>query len=82
MWYPPEVLQILPYQVLKRKVPEGLTSDMLTVACHRPEDTRTLIEHEGLKQLGLQAADGGFMRFVSHFKLCLVSRYHLRYFQH
>lgn len=64
IWYPPEVLQILPYQIYRRKVPENLMRDMLTVACHHPADTRALIEHEGLRLLGLERP-GGFAPFVS-----------------
>ena len=46
MWYLPEKLQILPYQLYKRKVPDGLTSDMLLVVCNHPDVSRALIEHE------------------------------------
>ncbi|KAF2851686.1 Piwi-domain-containing protein [Plenodomus tracheiphilus IPT5] len=52
MWYPPEKLQILPYQLWKGLLPESLTSDMIDVACHHPADTRALIEHEGLLLMG------------------------------
>lgn len=63
-WYPAEKLLILPYQMFKRTVPDTLTADMLDVACHFPETTRALIEHEGLRKLGLDP-EGGPMQFVS-----------------
>ncbi|KAH9866106.1 hypothetical protein J1614_008670 [Plenodomus biglobosus] len=58
MWYPPEKLQILPYQLLKGKLPEMLLSGMLDVACHHPADTRALIEHEGLLLMGCRDGKG------------------------
>ncbi|KAF1918354.1 ribonuclease H-like domain-containing protein [Ampelomyces quisqualis] len=57
-WYLPEKLQILPYQLYKKLVPEHLTSAMLAVALHHPTATRALIEHEGLVKLGLAAGKG------------------------
>jgi eukaryotic translation initiation factor 2C len=52
-WYLPEKLLILPYQMYKRQVPESLTASMLDVAAHHPDTTRALIEHEGLRHMGL-----------------------------
>lgn len=52
MWYPPEQLRILPYQMYKRKVPDSLTREMLKQANLSPEVTRARIEHEGLGNLG------------------------------
>ncbi|KAH7380394.1 Piwi domain-containing protein [Phaeosphaeria sp. MPI-PUGE-AT-0046c] len=57
-WYPPEKLFILPFQLFKRTVPDTLTAEMLDVACHFPKVTRALIEHEGLRKLGLVAGAG------------------------
>jgi eukaryotic translation initiation factor 2C len=57
-WYLPEKLQILPYQLYKRMVPEALTSNMHRVACRPPDITRALVEHEGLRQLGLNPGTG------------------------
>lgn len=51
LWYPAELLLILPYQLFKGKVPDSLTSGMHNVACRHPADTRALIEHEGLRML-------------------------------
>ncbi|OAL44588.1 Piwi-domain-containing protein [Pyrenochaeta sp. DS3sAY3a] len=51
MWYPPEQLQIVPYQMYRRKVPDKLTEKMLKVAALPPNQTRALIEHEGLRNL-------------------------------
>ncbi|CAO2651958.1 Nn.00g002410.m01.CDS01 [Neocucurbitaria sp. VM-36] len=62
LWYPPEVLGILPYQIYRRKVPDSLTKGMLEIACRPPQDTRVLIEHEGLRKLGLSPS-GGFAPF-------------------
>ncbi|KAH4122881.1 hypothetical protein HBH47_082000 [Parastagonospora nodorum] len=56
-WYLPEKLQILPYQIHKRKVPEALTSEMLDIALHHPDTTRALIEHECLAKLGLRPGE-------------------------
>jgi eukaryotic translation initiation factor 2C len=53
MWYLPEKLQILPYQIYKRQVPESLTASILNIAAHHPNFTRALIEHEGLRHMGL-----------------------------
>ncbi|KAI8943146.1 hypothetical protein NX059_001176 [Plenodomus lindquistii] len=58
MWYPPETLQILPYQLYKGKVPESTTNDMINAACQHPADTRALIEHEGLPLLGCRNGTG------------------------
>lgn len=68
IWYPPEVLQILPYQIYKRKVPDALTKSMLEVACHHPTTTRALIEHEGLRKLGV-GYYGGLTPLVSTFQI-------------
>ncbi|KAF1849347.1 Piwi-domain-containing protein [Cucurbitaria berberidis CBS 394.84] len=73
LWYPAEVLQILPYQIYKRKVPDGLTKDMLDIACHPPKDTRALIEHEGLRKLGLSSSPG-FARFSACPPIMIDSR--------
>ncbi|KAF2822156.1 hypothetical protein CC86DRAFT_458662 [Ophiobolus disseminans] len=61
-WYLPEKLQILPYQLYKRKVSSVLTADMLTIACKHPKMSRTMIEQEGLRSLGLKPGTG-FMPF-------------------
>ncbi|KAH7068121.1 ribonuclease H-like domain-containing protein [Paraphoma chrysanthemicola] len=58
MWYPAETLQILPYQLHKGRVPDALTSAMLQIANRSPDSTRALIEHEGLKLLGLTPGEG------------------------
>ena len=68
-WYLPEKLQILPYQIHKRKVPEALTSEMLDIALHHPDTTRALIEHEGLAKLGLRPGES-LKPFVSQFMYC------------
>lgn len=54
MWYLPETLSMLPYQSYKGGlVPSHLATAMLNIACRRPEDSRALIEHEGLAKLSL-----------------------------
>ncbi|KAH7385933.1 Piwi domain-containing protein [Pyrenochaeta sp. MPI-SDFR-AT-0127] len=72
-WYPPELLQILPYQIFKRKVPDALTKNMLDVACHHPSESRTLIEHEGLGAFGLKPANG-FVPFTACPPILIDSR--------
>ncbi|KAH7092068.1 Piwi domain-containing protein [Paraphoma chrysanthemicola] len=67
MWYPAETLQILPYQLHRGRVPDALTSAMLQVANRSPDSTRALIEHEGLKMLGLVPGEG-LTRFVRNLK--------------
>jgi len=69
-WYLPEKLQILPYQIHKRKIPDALTSEMLDNALHHPDTTRALIEHEGLGKLGLKPGES-LKPFVSQFRYCL-----------
>lgn len=69
-WYLPENLQILPYQLHKRKMPDNLTSEMLDIALHHPDTTRALIEHEGLGKLGLKPGEN-LKPFVSQFSYCL-----------
>jgi eukaryotic translation initiation factor 2C len=71
MWYLPETLQILPYQIYKRRVPDALTADMLEIANHHPEETRALLEHEGLRMLGL-IPGAGLSTFVSYFPFSLM----------
>lgn len=52
-WFLAEHLEILPFQIFKRKVPDSLTSLMIKHACHGADMTRALVEHEGLPKLGL-----------------------------
>ena len=73
LWYPAEVLQIRPYQLCRRRVPDALVPAMHAVACHHPKDTRALIEHEGLRKLGLSPS-GGFAPFVSPSLLPIYGR--------
>lgn len=67
-WYPAEKLLILPYQVFKRTAPDTVTADILDVACHTPKTTRALIEHEGLRKLGVVPGVGPQL-FVSSYTL-------------
>lgn len=63
-YYPQEFLKILPYQQFKKLVPEKLTDGMLKAACHGPQQSRALIEAEGLKKLGI-VQKNGLQQFVS-----------------
>lgn len=58
VWFAPEHLRILPYQIYKRPVPDHLTRGMLDVACQPPERSKALIQMEGLKNLGVDVATG------------------------
>lgn len=64
-WYAPEHLQIVPYQLYKRTVPDHLTKSMLDVARRLPDTNRALIENEGLRNLGIIVKDG-MVPFVGH----------------
>jgi eukaryotic translation initiation factor 2C len=66
-WIAPELLHILPYQLYKRPVPDHLTHYMLNEACKHPRDSRSLIENEGLKQLGITSSGG-----LAYFANCPV----------
>lgn len=57
-YYPQEFLRILPYQVFKRLLPDGFTQGMLDAACQGPQQSRALIEAEGLKKLGIEPKAG------------------------
>ncbi|KAF2798180.1 Piwi-domain-containing protein [Melanomma pulvis-pyrius CBS 109.77] len=57
-YYPQEFLRILPYQAYKRLLPEGFTPGMLNAACQVPQQSRALIEAEGLRKLGLDPRAG------------------------
>ena len=47
----------MPWQILRRPVPEKLTGGMVREAAKVPDETRALIEKEGLRNLGFSPQD-------------------------
>ena len=52
VWYAQEQLQILPWQIYRQPVPEKFASGMVQEAAKKPDESRALIENEGLRNLG------------------------------
>ncbi|KAF2644090.1 Piwi-domain-containing protein [Massarina eburnea CBS 473.64] len=63
-WYPQEFLRILPYQMHNRLLPDRVVEGMHEEARKGPEESRTLIEVEGLQSLGMNPSSD-FQPFVS-----------------
>jgi eukaryotic translation initiation factor 2C len=57
IYYAQEMLQIPPWQVYRRPVPDKLTGAMVKEAAKDPDVGRALIENEGLVKLGFTRQD-------------------------
>jgi hypothetical protein len=53
IWIPATLLQICPFQQTKGSLDPDHTSSMITLACRRPLQNLSLINREGLEQLGI-----------------------------
>jgi hypothetical protein len=50
-WFAPEDLQIVPYQIWARVIPDAVANDFHRIACKTPGDTRSCTELESLAEL-------------------------------
>ena len=53
VWIPPELCEVLPFQLYRRVVPPQLTNQMIEVALLNPVDTARRILHEGCRIMGI-----------------------------
>lgn len=54
-WFAPELLEILPYQIFRHKIPGALAGDMISKAARTPALNKRLIIGERLRTLGIHA---------------------------
>jgi hypothetical protein len=57
IWFPPEILEVLPGQIFREKINDNQTKVMINHACNSPKFNAELIENVGLPRLGLKGAN-------------------------